>query len=93
VPTQYRWHDRAIAGTRFSRLSVITVIRRSASKPTHAPKTTAFVEKLADVLSIYHALPEPVNLDYAIGAMAGFRTGELLQLQWSSVDLGCRASS
>jgi integrase len=60
---------------------------RELLKSSHDPKTTAFVEKLADVLRIYHALPEPVNLAYAIGALAGLRTGELLQLQWSSVDL------
>ena len=60
---------------------------RDLLKPTHDPKATPFVEKLADVQRIYHALPEPVNLAYAIGAMAGLRTGEILALQWSSVDL------
>jgi integrase len=60
---------------------------RDLLKPTHDPKTTPFVEKLADVVRIYHALPEPVNEAYAIGAMAGLRTGEILALQWSSVDL------
>jgi len=60
---------------------------RDLVRSTHDPKTTPFVEKLADVERIYRALPEPVNLAYAIGAMGGLRTGELLQLQWSSVDL------
>jgi integrase len=60
---------------------------RDLLKSTHDPKTTAFVEKLADVLRIYRALPEPVNLAYAIGSMAGLRTGEILALQHSSVDL------
>jgi integrase len=60
---------------------------RELLKSSHDPKTTPFVEKLADVERIYRALPEPVNLAYAIGSMAGLRTGEILALQWSSVDL------
>lgn len=60
---------------------------RRLLRSTHDPKTTPFVEKLADVQRIYRVLPEPVNLAYAIGAMAGLRTGEILALQWSSVDL------
>jgi integrase len=56
-------------------------------RSSHDPKTTPFVEKLADVERIFRALPEPVNLAYAIGSMAGLRTGEILALQWSSVDL------
>lgn len=60
---------------------------RRLLRSTHDPKTTPFVEKLADVQRIYRALPDPVNLAYAIGAMAGLRVGELLALQWSSVDL------
>jgi len=60
---------------------------RDLLKPTHDPKATPFVEKLADVQRIYHALPEPVNLAYAVGSMAGLRVGELLALRWANVDL------
>lgn len=60
---------------------------RDLVRSTHDPKTTPFVEKLADVVRIFHALPEPVNLAYALGSQAGMRTGEILALQWSSVDL------
>src|SRR5712671_3684006 len=56
-------------------------------RPTHDPKTTPFVEKLEDVRRIYLALPEPLNTAYAIGALAGLRTGEVFALQWSNVDL------
>ena len=60
---------------------------RDLLKPTHDPKTTPFVEKLMDVERIHRALPEPVNLAYALGALARLRTGEILALLWSSVDL------
>jgi integrase len=60
---------------------------RDLLKSTHDPRTTPYVEKLADVLRIYRALPEPVNLAYAVGSMAGLRVGELLALRWANVDL------
>ncbi len=60
---------------------------RRLLKSAHDPKTTPFVEKLADVQRIYRALPEPVNTAYAVGAMAGLRVGELLALRWVNVDL------
>jgi integrase len=59
-------------------------------KPSWDPKTTPFVERLEDVGRIYRALPEPVALAYAIGAMAGLRTGEILALRWPNVDLDGR---
>lgn len=63
---------------------------RRLIKPSHDPKTTPFVKELADVRRVFLALPDPVNLAYAIGSMAGLRTGEILALQWSSVDLAQR---
>jgi integrase len=35
-------------------------------------------------------LPEPVSIAYALGAMAGLRTGEIIALRWESVDLDKR---
>jgi integrase len=60
---------------------------RELIKPTHDPRTTPFVEKMGDVVRIFQALPEPVNVAYALGSLGGLRTGECLALQWSSVDL------
>jgi len=40
-------------------------------RPTHDPRTTPFVEKLDDLRRIYLHLPEPLNVAYAIGALAG----------------------
>ncbi len=39
---------------------------------------------------IYLYLPEPVNVAFAIGALAGLRTGEVLALRWAQVDLETR---
>jgi len=46
-------------------------------RPTHDPKKTPFIEKIEDVRRTYLALPEPLNVAYAIGAFAGLRTGEV----------------
>src|SRR5438046_4080195 len=46
-------------------------------RPTHDPKKTPFIERLDDVRRIFLALPEPLNVAYAIGALAGLRTGEV----------------
>ena len=63
---------------------------RRLVRPSHDPRTTPFVERLEDVRRIYLALPDPVNLAYAIGALAGLRTGEILALRWDHVDLDRR---
>jgi integrase len=63
---------------------------RRMIKPDHDPRTTPFIEKLADVRRIHLALDEPVNVAYAIGALAGLRTGEVLALKWRHVDLANR---
>lgn len=59
-------------------------------RPTHDPRTTPFIEKLADVRGIYVRLPEPLNVAYAIGALAGLRTGEVFALKWEHVDVPAR---
>jgi integrase len=56
-------------------------------KSDHDPKTTPFIEKMADVQRIFHALPSPLHVAYAIGALGGLRTGEVFALRWRSVDL------
>lgn len=56
----------------------------------HDPTTTPFVEKLEDVRRIFLHLDRPLNVAYAIGALAGLRTGEVFALRWSSVDLEAR---
>jgi integrase len=66
---------------------------RRLMRPTHDPRTTPFVERLDDVRRIYLALreaSETIGAAYAIGALAGLRTSEVLYLRWPSVDLAGR---
>jgi len=63
---------------------------RRLIRPAHDPRTTPFVERLEDVRRIFLALDEPISIAYAIGALAGLRTGEVLGLKWGHVDLAAR---
>lgn len=63
---------------------------RRLMKPTHDPRTTPFIERLADVRRIFLKLPVPLNVAYALGALAGLRTGEVFALRWQHVDLSTR---
>ena len=56
-------------------------------RPDSDPRDIPFLEKLADARLIYAALPEPINIAYAIGVMRGLRPGEVRALFWPSVDL------
>lgn len=60
---------------------------RRLVRPTHDSRTTPFIEDQRDIGRIYLALPEPANVAYALGALAGLRTGECLALRWPQVDL------
>ncbi len=59
-------------------------------KPSHDSRTTPFVEKFEGVRRIFLELPKPVNVAYALSALAGLRTGEVLALKWEHVDLNAR---
>lgn len=60
---------------------------RRLLRPTTDPRSTPFLEHLTDVKRVYAALSSTVSVAFAVGALAGLRTGELLGLQWSDVDL------
>jgi integrase len=63
---------------------------RRLMRPTVDPKKTPFLERPADIARVFQALPAPVNVAFAVGALAGLRTGEVLGLSWNDVDLGAR---
>jgi integrase len=56
----------------------------------HNPETVPFLERLQDVRRVFLALEEPINVAFAIGALAGLRTSEVFKLPWRSVDLNAR---
>jgi integrase len=39
---------------------------------------------------VWLALPSPVNVAFAVGALAGLRTGEVLGPTWENIDLDAR---
>src|SRR5262245_12706449 len=56
-------------------------------RPTFDPRSTPFIERLDDVKRLYLALPEPMNVAFAVGVFAGLRTAEVLGLDWKDVNL------
>jgi integrase len=60
---------------------------RKRTKPTHDPKTTPFIEQLDDVARLFLRLPKPISIAFAVGALAGPRTGEVLALERRDVNL------
>lgn len=60
---------------------------RRRIKSQHDSKDTPYVERKKDVARIFRALPEPVNIAYALSALAGLRPGECFALRWDDVDL------
>jgi integrase len=60
---------------------------RRLFRPAYDPKTTPYIKRADDIRRVFLALPEPINVAFAIGSMAGLRTGEVRALRWESVDL------
>ena len=63
---------------------------RRLYRSTYDTTATPFLQTLADVRRVFLALPEPVGVAFAVGALAGLRTGEVLGLDWRDVDLAGR---
>ena len=63
---------------------------RTLIRPTYDPKTTPYIENLRDVERIALALDEPIRTAFAIGVLAGLRTGEIRALRWESIDFDKR---
>ena len=56
-------------------------------RSSHDPKTTPFLERLADVRAVYLELEPNLGVGFALGALAGLRPGEAFALPWQHVDL------
>jgi integrase len=63
---------------------------RRLYRNAHDPRTTAFLERPADIRAVYVALAQPFATMFAIGALAGLRPGEVLALEWPDVDTDAR---
>jgi integrase len=59
-------------------------------RPTYDPRTTPFLERVEDIRRVHLALPEPLHMAFAVGALGGLRTGEVFALRWSRIDLEAR---
>jgi integrase len=63
---------------------------RRLYRADHDPMDTPFLERLDDVRRVYQALPAPYSVMFAVGALAGLRTGEVIALSWSDIDIAAR---
>ncbi len=63
---------------------------RRLYRSDHDPRFTPYVERLADVVRLFQAMPEPQRVAYAIGVVAMLRPGEILALTWEDVRDGER---
>lgn len=68
----------------------VTRATRRLYKATHRPEDTPFLPTLLDVRRVHAKLEDPAATAFAVGAFAGLRTGEVLALEWSAVDLDAR---
>jgi integrase len=63
---------------------------RKLYRSQHDTTATPFLERAEDVRRVFLALPSPYNTMFAVGALVGLRTGEVLGLDWNNVDLANR---
>ena len=68
----------------------VTRATRRLYRATHRPEDTPFLPTLLDVRRVHAKLEDPAATAFAIGAFAGLRTGEVLALEWSAIDLVAR---
>jgi len=63
---------------------------RRLFRPTTDPRETPFLESLNDIQRVFAALPEPINVAFALGALSGLWPAELLGLSWRDIDMDAR---
>ncbi len=74
-------------GVKANPVRSLTRATRRLYKPTHDPKNTPFIEKLADIARVQAALNDTTGVMFAVGAYAGLRPGEVKGLHWTDVDI------
>jgi len=63
---------------------------RQLYRYAHDPLTTAWLTDKEDIARIYEWLPEPYKVAFAIGVLAGLRTGEIIGLEPRHIDIDAR---
>lgn len=63
---------------------------RRLFRSTYDCASTPFLSRQEDITRLYRALEPPHSVIFAVGCMAGLRVGEILGLDWKSVDLEAR---
>jgi integrase len=71
-------------------VSTLPKSTRHLFRSDHDRDAVLFLETPADLRRVFLALPSPVNVAFAVGALGGLRTGEVLALTWENVDLEAR---
>lgn len=65
----------------------LTRATRRLYRATHRPEDTPFLPTLLAVHRVHAAMTDPAATAFAVGAFGGLRTGEVLALEWSAIDL------
>jgi integrase len=68
-------------------VATLTRATRKLIKSNYDVSSTPFLSRQEDITRVFRALPEPHSVIFAVGCMAGLRTGEILGLDWRDVDL------
>jgi integrase len=63
---------------------------RRLYRSTYDTSATPFLQTVGDIRRVFLALPSPYSVAFAVGALGGLRTGEVLGLSWPDVDLAGR---
>jgi integrase len=59
---------------------------RRLTRSDYDTRATPFLQATNDIRRVFLALPEPFNVAFAVGALAGLRVGETLGLSWQDID-------
>jgi integrase len=69
---------------------VLTLPKGTRTLYRTAETEIPYLSRPEDITRLFLSLPEGTNVAFAIGAMAGLRTGEVLAIAWEDIDLGRR---
>ncbi|MCG8557376.1 MAG: site-specific integrase [Proteobacteria bacterium] len=82
-----------IVEQRFVGVNPVSTLPRSTRRLYRValdPRGVPFLERSEDIRRVFLNMPEPCRVAFAVGALAGLRTGEILGLEWQDVDLEAR---